>query len=72
MRIKIFLNSAKASENKTSFKDRMSWAFSKKQKAKDMFDELEKCKSTFLVTFNIDLVYLSFISTAKIQPALAE
>jgi len=44
-----------------SFKDRLHWAFSKKQSAQELVDELEKCKTTLSVTFNIDLVYFRLI-----------
>ena len=41
-------DSAAKKDNKPSFKDRLSWAFSKKQKAGDLAKQLEQCKTTHI------------------------
>jgi hypothetical protein len=51
------IGSKNQDSKKLSLKDRMSWAFSKKQKVGELVDELERCKSTLGLIFASELVY---------------
>ena len=51
------LSSNSQDSKKLSIKDRMSWAFSKKQRVGELVDELERCKSTLGLIFAHELVY---------------
>jgi hypothetical protein len=52
-----FSGSKNRDSKRLSLKDRMSWAFSKKQKVGELVNELERCKSTLGLIFANELVY---------------
>lgn len=48
-----------------SFKSRLSWAFSKKRKVEELFNELGQCNSVLSLAFNNEALYISPIPITK-------